>query len=297
TALPRAPAAALLGARTAPDGTLAALKVRIAMPGTSTEMGARLIDGAPRRDALRAQSRFDPLFTEGAVPPYAIEHVLVEHVPVQTGLATGPVRGNGAALGCFLVETFIDDLAQRSGREPLSYRMAMLGHEPQLAAVLQRAATLAQWGGGQGGTGQGLACHRMIVAGREGRIAVVASARRDEQGIRVDKLTAVLDIGRVINADIARQQVEGGMTFAMGLATGSSSAYADGLPLTARLGMMNLPLLGDCPEIEVEFIDSEAEPFDPGELGVAASVPAIANALFSAGMGRLLTLPLTLEQA
>ncbi len=46
----------------------------------------------------------------------------------------------------------------------------------------------------------------------------------------------------------------------------------------------------------MEFIDSEAEPFDPGELGVAASVPAIANALFSAGMGRILTLPLTLEQ-
>jgi isoquinoline 1-oxidoreductase beta subunit len=297
TGLPRAPAAALLGARTAPDGTLAALKVRIAMPGTTNEFGARLFDGADRRKALSAQAGFDPLTLVGAVPPYAIEHLLVEHVPVGTALPTGPLRGNGAALGCFLIETFIDDLAQRSGREPLSYRMAMLGHEPQLAAVLQRAATLAQWGGGQGGSGQGLACHRMTVAGREGRIAVVASARRDEQGIRVDKLTAVLDIGRVINADIARQQVEGGMLFAMGLATGSSSVYADGLPLTGRLGLMNLPLLGDCPEIEVEFIDSEAEPFDLGELGVSASVPAIANALFSAGMGRILTLPLTLEQA
>jgi isoquinoline 1-oxidoreductase beta subunit len=297
SALPRAPAAAFLGVRTALDGSLTALKVRVAMPGTANEFGARLFDGADRRKAVRAQTGFDPLTLAGAIPPYAIEHLLVEHVPVETALPTGPVRGNGAALGCFLIETFIDDLAQRSGREPLSYRMAMLGHEPRLAAVLQRAATLAQWGGGQGGSGQGLACHRMEVTGREGRIAVVATARRDESGIRVDKLTAVADIGRVVNADIARQQIEGGLVFGMGLATGSSTAYGDGLPLTGRLGMMGLPLLGDCPEIEVEFIDSEAEPFDPGELGVAAVVPAIANALFSAGMGRIHTLPLTAEQA
>jgi isoquinoline 1-oxidoreductase beta subunit len=82
----------------------------------------------------------------------------------------------------------------------------------------------------------------------------------------------VLDVGRVINADIARQQVEGGLIFGLGLARGSTTAYSGGLPLTARLGMLGLPLLGDCPEIDVEFIDSPTEPFDPAELAVAASV-------------------------
>ena len=111
--------------------------------------------------------------------------------------------------------------------------MTMLAEDPRLAAVLQRAATLAQWGGGVAGSGQGLACHRMITAGREGRIALVASARRDDRGIRVDKLTAVVDIGRIINVDIARQQIEGGLIFGMALATGATSAYADGLPAAA----------------------------------------------------------------
>jgi isoquinoline 1-oxidoreductase subunit beta len=294
--LPRAPARAVLAARTAQDGSLTALKVRVAMPGTMRECGRRLFDGDDRRAALAAQDEGDPLALEGMVPAYGIPHLVVEHVPVNVGLPTGRLHGNSFAMGAFLIETFVDELAHRSGREPLSYRMAMLGQDLKLATCLQRAASLAEWGGGAGGSGQGLACYKMAIAGREGRVALVASARRDDSGIRVDKLTAVLDVGRVINADIARQQVEGGLLFGMGLARGSTTAYAGGLPLTGRLGMLALPFLGDCPEIEVEFVDSLAEPFDPAELAVAVSIPAIANALFSAGSERLHHLPLTAEQ-
>lgn len=295
--LPRAPAQAALAAQTGPDGGLTALKVRVAMPGTTPEFGARLFDGQEPLAARAAQDRADPLGLAGCVPPYTIPHLVVEHVPVALPLSTGRLRGNAAALGCFLIETFVDELAARSGREGLSYRMAMLGQDIRLATCLQRAATLAEWSGGRGGSGQGLACHRMTLNDREGRIALVASARRDERGIRVDKLTAVLDIGRIVNLDIARQQVEGGLLFGLGLARGQTTAYADGLPLSGRLSQLGLPLLADCPEIEVEFIESGALPFDPGELGVAVAAPAIANALFSAGSTRMHTLPLTGELA
>jgi isoquinoline 1-oxidoreductase beta subunit len=293
---PRTPARALLAARTAQDGSLTALKLRVAMPATTREFGARLFAGRKAMDAAALQDGDDGLAMEGMVPPYRIEHLLVEHVPVAVGLPTGRLRGNSHGIGAFLVETFIDELAKRSGREPLSYRMAMLGPDPGLAACLQRAATLAEWGGGGGGSGQGLACWKMALGTREGRIALVASARRDESGIRVDKLTAVADIGRIVNVDIARQQIEGGLIFGMGLASGCTSAYVNGLPQTGRLGMLGLPLLSDCPEINVEFVESQADPFDPGELGTVIAPPAIANALYSAGSVRLHSLPLTLEQ-
>ena len=113
--------------------------------------------------------------------------------------------------------------------------------------------------------------------------------------MRVDKIDAVADVGRIVNLDIARQQIEGGLIFGMGLAIGASTGYADGLPLTGRLGELGLPLLADCPEIAVEFIDSREEPADPGELGVAVVAPAIANALFSATGLRFRRLPLLAE--
>ena len=291
--LPRTPARAELAARTAQDGSLAALKLRIAMPGTMHELGARLFDRASRREALAQQEENDALAMRGMVPVYQVPHLLVEHVPVSIVLPTGPLRGNSHGIAAFLIETFIDELAGRAGREPLSYRMAMLGHDLRLANCLQRAASLGEWNGGGRGTGQGLACYRMATAGREGRIAVIAAARRDERGIRVDKLTAVADTGRIVNVDIARQQIEGGLIFGMGLARGAATAFKDGLPAIGRLGMLGLPLLSDCPEIEVDFIDSDADPFDPGELGAIIAPPAIANALASAGSERLRTLPFT----
>ena len=96
--------------------------------------------------------------------------------------------------------------------------------------------------------------------------------------------------------EIARQQVEGGLVFGIGLALGSSTVYADGLPMVGRLGELDLPLLADCPEIRVEFIDNDAPPADPGELGVAAVAPAISNALFSATGLRFRKLPLLSEE-
>ena len=80
--------------------------------------------------------------------------------------------------------------------------------------------------------------------------------------------------------------------FGLGLALGCSTEYADGLPTHGRLAALALPTLAECPEIRIDLVDSTAEPFDPGEIGVPPVAPAIANALFSAIGLRLRRLPL-----
>jgi len=76
---------------------------------------------------------------------------------------------------------------------------------------------------------------------------------------------------------------------------GSAGAYDRGVPVNTRLATLGLPSLRDCPEIAVDFIDSDAPPFDPGELGAAVVAPAVANALFSATGVRFRRLPLLSE--
>ena len=78
----------------------------------------------------------------------------------------------------------IDELAHKENREPLSYRMAMLGHDPRLAECLLRVAALSGWGGGVDASGQGLACHVIGEGDGAGRSAVVATARRADSGVR-----------------------------------------------------------------------------------------------------------------
>lgn len=296
---PRAPAAALLWARTAPDGgAVLAWHTRIATPAAAWEFGERLFGEASAVDAIEAATgRGDALAVEGAVPPYRLAHVAVDHVPVSTGIPAGRLRGNAPAVCAFFTESFVDELAQAARREPLSYRIEMLGNDVLLAECLQRCAALAGWDAGAAGTGQGLACHRGgSDAGPAGRIAVIATVRRDESGVRVERLSAVADIGRIVNRDIARQQIEGGLIFGMGQVLGASTGYLRGLPVLGRLSEMSLPVMANTPDIAIEFVESAAEPYDPGELAVAAVAPAIANALHSATGVRFRKLPLFAEE-
>ena len=294
---PRAPMFMLLGAQLAVGGSGAidALKWRIATPPSTFEFGERLFRNRTTEAAIRESTgRGDPMACEGAVPAYELASVTVRHIPVEINYPVGRVRGNAHQGTCFALESFLDEIAAQSGREPLSYRMSMLGSDIRLAACLQRAASMAEWNGGADQSGQGLACHRMGDAETGGRIACVATARPDPEqgGMRVSKLTAAVDIGRIVNQDIARQQIEGGLLFGMGMALGNALRLRGGLPTTFEYGELGLPKLADCPEIEVALIPSEAAPFDPGELGTVVAAPAIANALYSATGLRLRRLPL-----
>ena len=302
-ALPRPAVTAVMAARTAATGELIALKTRIACAPAAREFGRRLFAGdSPSQAMASTDGKGDALAIEGANPPYAIEHLLIEHVSVACGLPVGRLRGNAHGYTAFFTECFIDELAAKAKHEPLSYRMAMLGGDPRLGQCLQRVSALAQWNGGADGSGQGIACHR-IGLGPDGtglgagRIAAIATARRDAQGVRVDKIVAVADIGRIVNIDIARQQIEGGLVFGLGLALGSSTGYRHGLPLAEHIGALNLPHMATCPEIIVELIASSEEPCDPGELGAIIVAPAVANALFSATGLRFRKLPLLSEDA
>lgn len=294
----RTPLSARLDGALSPDkARVLGWRARLALPATAIEAGARLLDGWGVKQALDLQDKPDPMACEGAMPPYRIPEMAVDHVPVAIGQPTARLRGGAHGYTAFFNECFIDELAELAGREPLSFRVAMLEGDPRMVACLQGAGRLAQWGGGIEASGQGIACHHMALptgggAVARGLIAVVATARSEAGVVRVERLSAHVDIGRIVNMDIARQQIEGGLMFGLAHAVGAASGYARGRPLAGRLSQLGLPLLADCPKVDIAFADSNADPFDPGELGMVAVAPAIANALFSATGVRLRRLPL-----
>lgn len=292
---PRAPSWLLIGAQLSRSnpGAIEALRLRIATPPSAREFGKRLFGNLTSMAAIRETTgEPDPLACEGAVPPYQVPALLVEHIPVEIGLPVGRVRGNSHGPSIFAIESFLDEIAAKNKLEPLSFRMTMLGGDVRLAACLQRAAQLAGWDGGVNQSGQGLACARIGDGPEAARIACVATARRGEGGVRVTRLSAAVDIGRIVNHDIAKQQIEGGLVFGIGIALGNPVKLRGGIPEVLEYEALGLPTLGDCPEMRIEFMASEAPPADPGELGAVVAPPAIANALFSATGLRLRRLPL-----
>jgi isoquinoline 1-oxidoreductase beta subunit len=294
----RTPVSARAAALIDQQANISALSIKIACPPTARESAQRLFNDSQAMQAIADSSgEADLMAVSGAMVPYDIANLAVDHYPVRIDIPTGRWRGNAASYGVFITESFIDELAGQAGREPLSYRVQMLGQNVRLANCLTRVAGLSEWDGGLDNSGQGVACCMWNGA----YIAVVASASRGGDnsdgsgargGFQVERLSAVVDAGRIINHDIALQQIEGGMIFGLAMAMGCATGWSGGYPDATTLRSLSLPLLADIPEIRVDFIESQEPPAGLGEIGVPAVAPAIANALASATGLRFRQLPL-----
>ncbi|WP_174293176.1 molybdopterin cofactor-binding domain-containing protein, partial [Sphingomonas bacterium] len=108
----------------------------------------------------------------------------------------------------------------------------------------------------------------------------------------IDRLVAAVDCGRLVNPDLVRQQVEGGLLFGMAQALGVATGHAGGLATVRGFDALGLPALDDTPDITVELIRSDEAPGGASEIGVPAVAPAIANALASVTGRRWRSLPL-----
>jgi isoquinoline 1-oxidoreductase beta subunit len=215
--------------------------------------------------------------------------VAVDHVPVDVGLRTGIWRSGAHSYTAFFTECFMDELARQAKIEPMSFRMQMLGANPRLARVLTTAATLGGWDGGSPGSAMGIAAHSAFGS----HIAVLVEIEIDAaQRLRVPRAVCAVDVGRVINPDILRQVIEGGIIHGVAGATGAKIEFERGLPTVRSLGALGLPRLADSPEISIEIMESEEEPGGATELGVPAVAPAIGNALFALTGRRVRSLPL-----
>jgi isoquinoline 1-oxidoreductase beta subunit len=278
----RPPARAALSARMDPGGRIMGWQARIAAPATTAQVIGRL-------QAAEAEEEAEASAVDGALPPYSIPSVAIDHVPVDVGLRTGIWRSGAHSYTAFFTESFVDELARKAGIEPMSFRMQMLGDNPRLARVLSTAAALGGWDGGVPGSAMGIAAHSAF--GSHVATLVEVSVGKDQR-IRVSRAVCAVDCGRVINPEIVKQLIEGGIVYGIAGATGNRIEFESGLPNVRSLGALGLPRLADSPEVTVEIIESEEDSGGVTELGVPTVAPAIANAIFASTGQRLRSLPL-----
>lgn len=262
-------------------GITAAWAMKVA---TADGLGSALT----RLDESQASDKFGKNALDGAIPPYAIPHVRIESVHAQLPFEAGYMRGSPQRELCFFTESFIDELARAAGLEPLAFRMAMLGSDPRLARCLQGAARLAQWDGGGPGSTMGIA--GCSAYGSHIGLIAMASIGGDQR-VKVHRLAAAVDCGRVMNTGLVSQQIEAGLIWALAQATVPSPEWVAGMPLARLLGGVGLPRIGDVPEISVEVIPSSEAPGGVSGLGTTVLAPAVANAIFAGTGKRMRSLP------
>jgi isoquinoline 1-oxidoreductase beta subunit len=275
------PAKARLRARLGKPGQIAAWEAVIAAPSTEADISRRLTGhGSTGADAAAI---------DGALPPYAIPALEIFHAPADIGIETGLWRSAAHAYTGFFTESFIDELAAVAGQDALAFRIGLLAHAPRIARCLSHAAAAGGWSG-EAQSGEGLACHSAFGS----HIALYVDASNEGGHIKVSRMVAAVDAGRLINPDIVRQQIESGLIWGLAAALGDRVTFSHGLPDQANFDALTLPRLKDMPEIEIELIASNEAPGGVAELAVPVAAPAIANAIFSATGKRLRSLPLHL---
>jgi isoquinoline 1-oxidoreductase subunit beta len=269
----RPPMLARISALPSPDGGLRSWRAIIA--------GQAALEASLARATSRDQPSFEP---RGAIPPYAIPSVRIDAVDARLPIRTGYMRGGHEAMIAFATESFIDEMARAMGAEPLSFRIGLLGGAPRLAQALMSAARIGGWDGGGPGSSMGLACASLFGS----HVGLLAEASLgSDQRVKVTRLVAAVDAGRIVNPGLVRQQVEGGLLAALAAATVAAPDYVAAMPRAVPIGGRGFEQLHDVPSIEIEIIKSDEPPGGVSGLGMAVLAPALANAL-AAGTGRRL---------
>ena len=263
-----------------PGGITAAWKMEVA---TINGMGSAIARSLDSKDAgMTGRNAIE------AVPPYTIPNVTIEAIEAELPFAAGYMRGSPQREFAFFTESFIDELAHAAGVEPLAFRMSLLGGNGRLARCLQAAARLAQWGGGAPGSTMGLA-GASAFGSHIGLVAIASIG--DDQRVKVHRLVAAVDCGRVVNDSIARQQIEAGLVWAVAQATVPSPEWIAGMPRARPFGSLGAPGIGDAPQIQVEIIPSSELAGGLSGLGTLPLAPAVANAIHSGSGKRMRSLP------
>jgi isoquinoline 1-oxidoreductase subunit beta len=223
--------------------------------------------------------------------PYDIPNLRVEYVRNEPpAVPTGFWRGVGPNNNVFAIESFMDELAKKSNKDPVGFRRDLLDKSPRLKAALELAAAKSGWGSPlPARTGRGIALQ--VAFGSF--IATVAEAEVDAHGeVRVRRLVCAVDTGIVVNPDTVVAQMQGGLIFGLTAALYGKITIDKGRVQQSNFNDYRMLRINETPQIDVHLIESGEAPGGIGETGVTAAPPALGNALFAATGIRLRRLPI-----
>ena len=223
-------------------------------------------------------------------------HVVYHFIPQMT-LRVSAMRGLGAYMNVFAIESMMDELAAAAHLDPVAFRLRHL-QDPRAKDVINRAAREFGWADGKArkpNTGHGFAFARYKNLGAYAAIAVELSVDPETGHVRLHRVETAVDSGGAVNPDGISNQIEGGIIQSASWTLVESVAF-DRRRILARdwntypiLRFQNMP-----ESLRVHVIDRPGQPFlGTGEATQGPMAAAIANAIANATGVRLRHLPIT----
>jgi CO/xanthine dehydrogenase Mo-binding subunit len=238
--------------------------------------------------------------------PYFVRDSEMSYAVIDAPVPIGPWRAVFSPGSVFARECFVDEVAQRTGRDPLAVRHELLGGDEtytiagetidrtRMRKVIELAAQKSGWKSDPA-TQRGFACnvfHTETYIAYVVDVALKPGARADRLPFEVRRVVCALDCGLVVNPLGVAQQVESGVLWSLSNMK-SEITVKDGAIEQSTYGNYPVAMIDETPAaIEIHLVESADErPHGVGEPVVCPLAPAVANALSRIIGRRIRSLP------
>ena len=241
------------------------------------------------------------------LPARFVANYRLDQSIIPTIIPSGPMRAPRSNALAFVMQSFIDELAHAGGRDPVEFRLELLGEDrvvppsagqrgsaydaARMKGVVRLAAAKSGWGKKlPQGEGMGVAFH----FSHSGYIAMVAEVAVAKDGtLKVRQVTAAVDVGPIINLSGAENQVQGSIIDGISTAWLQELTFDRGRAVQGNFDTYPLLRSTETPAMSVNFLQSNNPPTGLGEPAYPVVPPAICNAIFAACGNRVRQLPIT----
>lgn len=224
-------------------------------------------------------------------PYYDLPNSNVQEHYVQGPLRVSALRSLGAYANVFAIESFMEELAEKAGIEPLAFRLRHAKDERSTAVLkeLQKMVENEPIAPGEG-IGYGFSRYKNTAAW----CAVAAKVRVDleEEVIQPLQMWAVIDAGEAVNTDGLKAQTEGGMLQAASWTLLEEVRFKEEEILSKDWRSYDILRFDAVPEMAVTVLNRPEEPpLGAGEAAQGPAGAAVANAVYAASGKRVRALP------
>jgi isoquinoline 1-oxidoreductase beta subunit len=245
--------------------------------------------------ALEGAKGIDGIVLEGSKHEYGIANQSIAYLREQRGIAIAAWRGIGAGYNKFVIESFIDEIANAQNKEPVAFRLELLKDEPRAQAVIKAVVDKSGWGKAVAdGHALGFSYAKVV----ETYVAAVGEISLDPKTgiVRAHRFWIALDPGIVLNPDSVLAQTEGNVIFGLSQTLKEQVSISGGQ--VEQNNFYDYPVLrmSEMPEIDIQLMPTDNPAKGIGEASLPLVAPCVGNALFKLTGKRFRALPLSPER-